>query len=167
MRTSLRSTGAISEKARPKTVPLTHILLFKFGVDFHELVNRTQGDNKEEMDEAQVCRVCVCVCVCVLPGCYSSFLFWCSIVVSLIQRQCCWWCRLIGSANWMPLPALSVRPKPRRESLLNVRLRRVLPRHLSLQHKKSSKPLWPRSRLKYVAELQVHRQVQAHTMHES
>lgn len=54
MRSSLRSTGAIAQSARPKAVPLTHILLFKFGVDFHELVNRTQGDNKEEMEEAQV-----------------------------------------------------------------------------------------------------------------
>jgi len=53
MRQSLRSTGAIAQTARPKSVPLAHILLFKFGVDFHELVNRSQGDNKAELDEAQ------------------------------------------------------------------------------------------------------------------
>ena len=52
MRDSLRSTGAIG--AGPvKMVPLIHFLVFRFKVNFHELVNASQGDNKAEIEEAQ------------------------------------------------------------------------------------------------------------------
>eukprot|EP01094_Clydonella_sp_ATCC50884_P027023 TRINITY_DN75_c0_g2_i1.p2 TRINITY_DN75_c0_g2~~TRINITY_DN75_c0_g2_i1.p2 ORF type:complete len:391 (+),score=208.53 TRINITY_DN75_c0_g2_i1:132-1304(+) len=53
LRTSLRSTGAIGEKERPKLVPITHYLLFKWNADWHVLVNASQGDNKAELEEAQ------------------------------------------------------------------------------------------------------------------
>jgi hypothetical protein len=53
MRERLRESGAIGATERPKNVPITHILLFKYGVNWHELVNATQGDNKEEIAEAQ------------------------------------------------------------------------------------------------------------------
>jgi chromosome segregation ATPase len=53
MRDSLRKTGAISASDRPKLVPLTHYLLFKYEVDWKKLVN-TKGDNSAEMKEAQV-----------------------------------------------------------------------------------------------------------------
>jgi len=53
MRDSLRSTGAIGDNERPKTVPLTHWLLFKYGVSWQGLVNSSQGDNKEEIAHAQ------------------------------------------------------------------------------------------------------------------
>ena len=35
-----------------KKVPLFHILIFKYGVDWKELVNAPQG-NKEDIDKAQ------------------------------------------------------------------------------------------------------------------
>merc|ERR1712137_963982 len=54
MRDKLRSTGAIGESERPKTVPLTHYLLYKYNVDWNTLVDeRRQGDNKEEMEKAE------------------------------------------------------------------------------------------------------------------
>merc|ERR1712137_795476 len=54
MRAKLRSTGAIGESERPKTVPLTHYLLYKYNVDWHTLVDETrQGDNKEELEKAE------------------------------------------------------------------------------------------------------------------
>jgi chromosome segregation ATPase len=34
-------------------VPLIHFLIFRFKVNFHELVNASQGDNKAEIEEAQ------------------------------------------------------------------------------------------------------------------
>jgi len=52
MRDSLRKTGAIAQSDRPKLVPLTHYLLFRFNVDWHALVN-TSGDNAAEIAEAQ------------------------------------------------------------------------------------------------------------------
>jgi len=52
MRDRLRATGALSPTERPKVVPLTHYLLFKFGVDWHVLVN-SHGDNSEELQKAQ------------------------------------------------------------------------------------------------------------------
>merc|ERR1712137_432952 len=52
LRENLRKTGAIGE-GRLKLVPIAHILIFKFKVDWKELVNRTQGDNREEMEAAQ------------------------------------------------------------------------------------------------------------------
>jgi len=51
MRDNLRSTGAISGNVR--MVPLTHILIFRFKVDWHKLVNASQGDNRKEIEEAQ------------------------------------------------------------------------------------------------------------------
>merc|ERR1712063_238254 len=54
MRAKLRSTGAIGESERPKAVPLTHYLLYKYNADWHTLVDETrQGDNKEEMAKAE------------------------------------------------------------------------------------------------------------------
>jgi len=53
MRESLRSTGAIGQNERPKLVPLTHWLLFKYKVDWRALINSPQGDNKEEILKAQ------------------------------------------------------------------------------------------------------------------
>ena len=54
MRDKLRSTGAIGETERPKTVPLTHYLLYKYNVDWKQLIDPTrQGDNKEEMAKAE------------------------------------------------------------------------------------------------------------------
>jgi len=52
LRDSLRKSGAISPTERPKTVPLTHYALFKYGVDWKKLVN-TKGDNSAELAEAQ------------------------------------------------------------------------------------------------------------------
>merc|ERR1712100_301504 len=55
MRAKLRSTGAIGEAERPKSVPLTHYLLYKYNVDWHTLVDeKRQGDNQEEMEKAEV-----------------------------------------------------------------------------------------------------------------
>merc|ERR1712063_75550 len=54
MRAKLRSTGAIGETERPKAVPLTHYLLYKYDVEWHKLVDETrQGSNKEEMEKAE------------------------------------------------------------------------------------------------------------------
>jgi len=53
MRAQLRKTGALGENERPKTVPLTHYLLFKYEVDWHKLVNAPQGDNSAQIAEAQ------------------------------------------------------------------------------------------------------------------
>ena len=57
MRNRLRKTGAIGENERPKTVPLSHYLLFKYDAKnanlFHELVTRSQGDNQKQIEEAQ------------------------------------------------------------------------------------------------------------------
>jgi len=52
MRDKLRSMGAIEGSNVGKKVPLIHILVFKYGVDWKELVNAPQG-NKEEIDKAQ------------------------------------------------------------------------------------------------------------------
>jgi len=51
MRDSLRSTGAI--EGNVKMFPITHYYIFKFKVDWHKLVNASQGDNQKEIDEAQ------------------------------------------------------------------------------------------------------------------
>jgi len=53
MRTALRSVGALSEQDRPKLVPLVHFILVKLKVDWHKLVNASQGSNQEEMREAR------------------------------------------------------------------------------------------------------------------
>jgi len=53
LRGRLRESGALSQSAKPKMVPITHFLLFKYGNDFKVLVNASQGDNAKEIDEAQ------------------------------------------------------------------------------------------------------------------
>merc|ERR1712137_894146 len=53
LRAKLRSTGAIGESDRPKLVPITHYLLFKYNADWHTLVNSSQGDNSKEIAQAQ------------------------------------------------------------------------------------------------------------------
>merc|ERR1711943_166551 len=53
LRAKLRSTGAIGESERPKKVPLTHYLLFRYNVDWHKLVNSSQGDNSAEIAKAK------------------------------------------------------------------------------------------------------------------
>ena len=52
MRNKLRSSGAIGE-GRVPTVPITHILIFRYDIDWRYLVNASQGDNKEEIEKAQ------------------------------------------------------------------------------------------------------------------
>jgi hypothetical protein len=54
LRDSLRATGAVGPNDRPKLVPLVHYLLFRYAgaTDWHFLVNASQGDNKEEIEEA-------------------------------------------------------------------------------------------------------------------
>ena len=52
MRTKLKDSGAIGE-GKLANVPITHILIFRYNLDFHYLVNASQGDNKEEIAEAQ------------------------------------------------------------------------------------------------------------------
>ena len=49
MREGLRAVGI--EKV--KHVPLVNFLIFKYKVDWHKLVNAAQGDNQEEVEEAQ------------------------------------------------------------------------------------------------------------------
>jgi len=51
MRENLRSTGAITGNVR--YVPITHILIFRFKIDWHYLVNSSQGDNSAEIALAQ------------------------------------------------------------------------------------------------------------------
>jgi len=53
MRSQLRKTGALAENERPKEVPLTHFLLFKFETNWNKLVNAAQGDNSAKIAEAQ------------------------------------------------------------------------------------------------------------------
>ena len=52
MRAKLREVGAIGD-GRLSSVPITHILIFRYNLDWHYLVNASQGDNKEEIEEAQ------------------------------------------------------------------------------------------------------------------
>jgi len=53
LRAKLRESGAIGETERPKTVPITHYLLFRYDANWHHLVNASQGDNQEELRQAQ------------------------------------------------------------------------------------------------------------------
>jgi len=53
MRNKLREVGAIPQTGRPKDFPLTHFLIARFKVDWHILVNATQGENAEEIAKAQ------------------------------------------------------------------------------------------------------------------
>jgi len=50
MRERLRATGAIG--AQVKLIPIIHVLIFKYGADWHHLVNAPQG-NKEEVAKAE------------------------------------------------------------------------------------------------------------------
>jgi len=52
MRTQLRTSGALLESDRPKTVPLCHLLLARYKVDWHRFVNAPQGES-EELARAQ------------------------------------------------------------------------------------------------------------------
>merc|ERR1711974_174335 len=49
MREGLRAVGI----SKVKSVPLINFLIFKFKVDWHKLVNASQGDNQEEVEKAQ------------------------------------------------------------------------------------------------------------------
>jgi len=49
MREGLRAVGI----TKVKHVPLVNFLIFKFKVDWHKLVNASQGDNQEEVEKAQ------------------------------------------------------------------------------------------------------------------
>jgi hypothetical protein len=53
LRSKLRKSGALAESDRPKDVPLTHFLLFKYEVSWNKLVNAPQGDNSAKIAEAQ------------------------------------------------------------------------------------------------------------------
>jgi len=53
MRTKMRSTGAMEQNERPKASALIHFVLFKFNVDWHVLVNASQGSNPAELKKAQ------------------------------------------------------------------------------------------------------------------
>jgi len=52
MRNALRTAGAFKEM-KFNTVPLVHFLVFLYKVDWKYLVNAPQGDNKEEIAQAQ------------------------------------------------------------------------------------------------------------------
>jgi len=52
MRDNLRKTGAITGTGTLKLVPFTHILIFKYKVDWKVLVNAPQG-SKEEITKAE------------------------------------------------------------------------------------------------------------------
>jgi len=51
MRDTLRAKGAIGDAV--KLIALIHYLIFRYDVDFHVLVNASQGDNRKEIEEAQ------------------------------------------------------------------------------------------------------------------
>jgi multidrug resistance efflux pump len=53
LRAALRKVKALGEAERPKTVPLTHYLVFRYEVDWVRLVNAAQGENAEEIARAQ------------------------------------------------------------------------------------------------------------------
>lgn len=53
MRDVLREVGAIGNDERPKTVSIIHYLVFRYKSDWRYLVNAAQGDNQEEIAEAQ------------------------------------------------------------------------------------------------------------------
>ena len=74
MRERLRKTGALGPTERPKLVPLTHYLLFKYEVDWKVLVN-SRGDNSALIAEAQ--RLLRCGRIGTLPclACLRECLF--------------------------------------------------------------------------------------------
>jgi len=51
MRDNLRGTGAI--QGTPKAFPITHFFIYKYQINWKELINSTQGDNAAEIEEAQ------------------------------------------------------------------------------------------------------------------
>jgi len=52
MREAIRASGAVKD-AKFTNVPLTHFLVTLYKVNYKELVNASQGDNKEEIERAQ------------------------------------------------------------------------------------------------------------------
>jgi len=50
MRDNLKETGAI--KVTPKLIPIVHYLIFKYKIDWKQLVNASQGGNQKEIEEA-------------------------------------------------------------------------------------------------------------------
>jgi len=50
MRDNLKETGAI--KVTPKLVPIIHYIIFKYKIDWKQLVNASQGGNQKEIEEA-------------------------------------------------------------------------------------------------------------------
>jgi predicted nucleic acid-binding Zn-ribbon protein len=53
MRNKMRSTGALEPTERPKVSALIHIAIVKFNLDWHLLVNASQGSNPAELKKAQ------------------------------------------------------------------------------------------------------------------
>jgi len=53
LRAALRKVKALGDAERPKTVPLSHYLVFRYECDWHRLVNAAQGENAEEIAKAQ------------------------------------------------------------------------------------------------------------------
>jgi len=53
MRNKMRSTGALEPNERPKTSALIHIAIVKYNLDWHALVNASQGSNPAELKKAQ------------------------------------------------------------------------------------------------------------------
>ena|SRR3990167_4865968 len=53
MREKLKESGAITGGRVGAAVPISHILIFRYNVDWRQLVNASQGDNKEEIEQAQ------------------------------------------------------------------------------------------------------------------
>jgi len=53
MRTKMRNVGALEPTERPKGSSLIHFALVKFNLDWHTLVNASQGSNPAELKKAQ------------------------------------------------------------------------------------------------------------------
>jgi hypothetical protein len=53
MRTKMRTSGALEPSERPKVTALVHIAIVKFNLDWHLLVNASQGSNPAELKKAQ------------------------------------------------------------------------------------------------------------------
>lgn len=53
MRNKMRATGALEPNERPKVSALIHIAIVKFNLDWHLLVNASQGSNPVELKKAQ------------------------------------------------------------------------------------------------------------------
>jgi len=53
LRAKLRESGAIGQNERPKLVPISHYLLFKYNADWRRVCNSVMGDNQAELAKAQ------------------------------------------------------------------------------------------------------------------